>query len=86
MNDINKRLEAKIDKLDERLDSIDKTLVKQEENLKLHMYRTDQNEILIKKVFEELVPVKNHVSLMNNVAKIIVFIGIVVAIYKNLQP
>ena len=42
------RMLDKIDKLDERLDNIDKTLVRQEGHLNEHIRRTEQNEIMIK--------------------------------------
>jgi hypothetical protein len=53
MSDI-KRVEDKLDKLDERLDGLDRTLVKQEENLKEHMRRSDLLE-------KKLIPVETHV-------------------------
>lgn len=61
----------KVDGLDSRLDSVDKTLVKQEENLKLHMYRTDLNEKATAAIVEELKPIKKHVNFWDAAFKII---------------
>lgn len=49
------KLENKMDQVDGRLNSMDKTLVKQEENLKEHIRRTEILE-------NELKPIKKHVS------------------------
>jgi hypothetical protein len=85
MDDIRlKRLENKIDHIAERISSVDKTLVKQHEQLAHHIYRTGQNELMIEKMSTSMVPIKSHVVLMNNIAKIIVFLGVLAAIYKNL--
>lgn len=73
-----KRLESKIDVLGHDLKAIDKTLLRNTLSLEDHMKRTRMIE-------EQLEPVKKHVDLMNNIAKIIVFIGILAAIYKNLR-
>ena len=56
------RIELKIDKLDDRIDSADKTLVKQEENLKLHMRRSDNLEKLIEIQQNRVVPLEKHVT------------------------
>lgn len=64
MDDTLKRLEAKIDKLDDRLDTVDKTLVLQEANLREHMKRSDLLE-------KKLEPVEKHVNAVNTVFKMI---------------
>ena len=69
------RILDKLDKLDDRLNSIDKTLVKQEENLAEHMRRTN---ILEKK----LEPVEDHVKFVKNMGKLIGFLGIIGGIVK----
>lgn len=79
------RIEDKIDKITDRLNDIDKTLVRNTADLENHMKRTEQNETMIKGLQEDLKPVKSHVALMNNIAKIIVFLGVLAAIYKNLN-
>lgn len=75
-----KRLLDKIDKLDERLDSIDKTLVKQEVNLEKHMERTEQNEIMIQELFDKLEPISKHVVQVEAVLKFLGLLSIVVGI------
>lgn len=64
MDELIKRLEAKVDKLDERLDNMDKTLVLQEANLKEHMKRSDLLE-------KKLEPVEKHVHAVNTIFKLI---------------
>lgn len=69
---MDKKLDAiisKIDKLDERLDSVDKTLIKQECNLELHMERTEQNEKMIETIVAELKPVKTNMHYMHGALK-----------------
>jgi hypothetical protein len=72
------KLENKIDLITEKINSIDKTLDRNTVSLEVHIKRTNLLE-------EELKPIKSHVALMNNLAKIIVFLGILAAIYKNLK-
>lgn len=70
MND--KRLEnieASLSKLTDSIHSIDKTLVKQEENLREHMRRTELAENNISKLSSELEPVKKHVVAVNTILK-----------------
>lgn len=69
------RILDKLDKLDDRLNNIDKTLVKQEENLAEHMRRTD----LLEKKFE---PVEDHVKHVTGIGKAIAFIGVIAGIVK----
>lgn len=67
------RVLNKLDKIDDKLNSIDKTLVKQEENLAEHMRRTELLE-------EALKPVEEHVAHMRGIGKAIVYMGILVSI------
>ena len=81
MKDFTKMIEAKLDKLDHRLDSVDKTLVRQEENLKEHMRRTALLE-------EEVQPIKAHVHQLRGAGKFLALassaIGILAVLYKVL--
>lgn len=70
-----KRLEAKVDKLDDRLDSVDKTLILQEANLKEHMKRSDLLE-------KKLEPVERHVNAVNTVFKLIGVVASLATIAK----
>jgi len=64
----------KLDSINSRLNSVDKTLVKQEENLKEHMRRTEllekQQEDLI---HDELVPIKSHIEQVKGISKFLMF-------------
>lgn len=74
------RMLDKIDKLDERLDNIDKTLVRQEANLKEHMRRTEQNEIMIQEMIEQIKPIETHVAMVNGVLKFIGFLSLLLGV------
>jgi hypothetical protein len=91
----NERLELKIDKIDERLDSIDKTLIKQEENLKLHMYRTELAENNLKllkqhidnetaKITDRIQPIQVHVVQVQGIIKLIGILATVIAIVAGI--
>lgn len=60
-----------VNKLDGRLDSVDKTLLKQEENLRLHMYRTELAEKRIEHIEADMTPVKEHVASVSTVFKFV---------------
>lgn len=64
---------AKLDKLDDRLDSVDKTLVKQEANLGEHMRRTALLE-------EDLKPIKKHVGHVEGGLKLLGILSLILGI------
>jgi hypothetical protein len=74
MRDIVERIETKIDKLDEKLHSIDITLVKQEASLDKHIKRTDINEAQLQKFEKEIVPVLNSIKAVKIIFSILTFI------------
>lgn len=76
LNTLNK-LETKMDQVDGRLNSMDKTLVKQEENLKEHIRRTEILE-------SELKPIKKHVTHMEGALKLIGVLTTVVGFISGL--
>lgn len=87
------RVIQQLDKLDERLDSIDRTSVKQEENLREHMRRTalleKQHDMLRTEIHEDLDPIKAHVNQVKGISKFVMaaipIIGAIAgAIYKYL--
>lgn len=84
---LNKILE-KQDKMSEDISDIKLVNIKQEENLRLHMYRTELAEQNIEILKKELVPVKKHVDLINAAVKIIasisILVGIVVGIVETI--
>ena len=73
------RVLNKLDKIEERLGSIDKTLVKQEENLAEHMRRTELLET-------KMEPVEDHVKNVNFLFKImagvVAIVGAIAGIIK----
>jgi hypothetical protein len=73
----------KLDKLDDRLDSMDKTLVKQEANLAEHMRRTEVLEESVEYIRKsELKPIQNHVVMVEGVIKFIGFLSVVLGIIQ----
>lgn len=75
--------EAKIDKILEKIHSIDITMARNTASLEAHMKRTDLLE-------KKLEPVENHVSMINAGVKLLgavgAIIGIFVTLYKLWQP
>ena len=74
------KFENKIDKLDARLDSIEKVQVKQEANLGEHMRRTETAEENINLLREELKPVKKHVAYMEGALKGLGVVSLIVGV------
>lgn len=62
------RLENKLDKLSEKLSSIDKTLVAQHESLKEHIRRTELLE-------KDMEPIKKHVIMIQGGVKFLAILG-----------
>lgn len=77
------KLETMITKLDDRLDSVDKTLIRNTVSLEQHIKRTDMLEAYVKEkdvsIGQELAPIKNHVNMMTNAIKGIIFFCTVIA-------
>ena len=72
------RLEGKIDRLDMRLDAIDITLVKQNEQLAYHIKRTNLLETQVQ-------PVVDHVTFVKVLVKALGVLALVVGILKALS-
>lgn len=72
------RIEDKVDRLGERLSSIDSTLAAQHVSLKAHMRRTE----LLEKALE---PIKSHVSIIEALFKIFGAIGFIVALTSGIM-
>ena len=66
-----KKIDTKIDKIEDHLGKIDVTLAKQHEQLALHIYRTSLAETNINMLREEIKPVKRHVALVDAGLKIL---------------
>lgn len=82
------RILDKLDGLDDKLSTVDKTLVLQEANLREHMRRTDLLEEGVNKLNLDLKPLENHVTYVNNIFKFLGALGAITAfavgIYKSL--
>lgn len=63
-----------------RLDNIEKVLVKQEENLKEHMRRSDSLETLVQQNEAKLVPIQRHINRVDGALKLIGLVGILIGI------
>lgn len=68
-------MDDKFDKIQESLQSIDKTLVKQSAQLEEHMRRTELAEESIKELGQALQPMQRHVALVEGGLKAVVAIG-----------
>lgn len=80
MNVETKKLELKLDKIEERLSSIDVTLTKQASQLEHHIYRTDLAEKHLSMLEQELKPVKRHVAMIDGILKGLGVLSTIVAI------
>jgi predicted nucleic acid-binding Zn-ribbon protein len=69
-----------IERLDSRLDEIDKTLVRQEANLKHHVYRAEANEKRLERIEGDIEPIKAHVSRLNGAFIMVGLTATVIAI------
>lgn len=83
------RLEGKLDKQQEHIHEIDKTLVRNTASLEEHMKRTEMNEEAIELLREELKPVRTHVNHIEGGIKLIglvsLILGVVAAIVAFLN-
>lgn len=68
-----------LEKIDSRLDSIDKTLIKQESNLEHHMARTEANEKMLSVLKDEIKPIISHIDAIKIAIKTIIVLGAVSA-------
>jgi hypothetical protein len=71
------RVIDKLDKLDEKLGSMDNTLIRQEEQLAYHIKRTDLLE-------QKLEPVETHVKRVDGAGKLLGILAIIVGIVGTL--
>lgn len=74
------RMETKIDKLDDRLDSAEKVAIKQEANLEAHMKRSDLLEQSQNDLKESVKPILKVYTIAWGICKIVLAIGAVVSI------
>lgn len=71
------KVEAKLDRIAERLNSIDVTLASQHESLKIHIKRTNLLE-------EKLAPVEKHVAMVHGALKLIGLVAMLAAIGESI--
>lgn len=66
------KVEQKLDLVVEKIEAINITLARQEENLKEHMRRTEIAELHIDKIQSELAPIKEHVIFVSGLTRLTV--------------
>lgn len=76
MDDV-KRFEDKIDKISDKMASMDTTLAKQSVILEEHVRRTNLLE-------EKIEPIEKHVHMVHGVLKFIGIIGVFIAIFEGI--
>lgn len=69
------QVEAKVDKLDSKLDNIEVTMARNTESLIHHEKRTTLNEQHLELLRSEITPIKNHVQAVNTLILLITGIG-----------
>ena len=74
------KLDEKLDKVEERLGSIDVTLAKNTQSLDEHIRRTELAEEAIGLIKEELKPIQKHVTQVHTILQAIGFVSLVVSI------
>lgn len=84
LDELDKKLSDKFDRVEARLDSMDKTLVKQEGNLAEHMRRTELAESAITNLDNDLKPIKKHVAMLQGVLKFIALMATIVGIVAGI--
>jgi hypothetical protein len=88
-NDLFEKLYNKVESLDDKLSNIDKTLVKQETNLELHMKRSDHLEHLVQLQGKRIEPIESHVNGVNYFMRITIgiigLVSVVVGIFTSLK-
>lgn len=71
------RLEDKIDRMSDKITSIDVTLAKQSVILEEHVKRSNLLE-------EKMEPLEKHVHMVNGVSKFLVLVGVLVAVIEGI--
>lgn len=74
-DELTKHILNKLETIDNRLDGMSGTLIKQEENLRYHIERTDLLEEQVALVREELTPIKNVHTTLKLIGKSLLFLS-----------
>lgn len=78
------RIEKKVDKLDERLDSSEKVAIKQEANLEAHMKRGDLLEMSQEDLKNAVKPIIKTYTIVWGISKMVVGIGVISGILATI--
>ncbi len=79
------KLEAKLNKVEDRLDTMDKTMIKQESNLEAHMRRSDLLENSQNDLKEAVKPLLKVYVVAWGITKIVSGLGLVVGILVGIS-
>lgn len=79
-----RELRESLEKINNRLNSIDATLIRQEESLKLHIYRTELLEEAVESIRHDVEPLKKSKNMMEGAFNLLGKIGMVVAILAGI--
>ena len=71
IDNLDVKLDQKLEKLDTYMHSIDKTLIKQNADLEHHIKRTNQLEDQFIKINNRLEPIEDHAKKVSLIAKIV---------------
>jgi chromosome segregation ATPase len=74
------KLDEKMDKVEEKLGSIDVTLAKNTSSLDEHIRRTELAEEAISIIKNEMAPIQKHVTQVHTIFQAIGFVSVVVSI------
>jgi uncharacterized protein YaaN involved in tellurite resistance len=74
------RILTRFDKFEERIDSIDQTLIRQEAHLCEHIRRTHLLEQAYDELRSNLKPIERHISMIEGIAKFFALIAVIVGI------
>lgn len=80
----NERIFNTLDKIQEDISDLKIVSVKQEENLKEHIRRTELAEENIALLRKEVEPVKHHVAVINGALKVIGFISVIIGTFAGI--
>lgn len=78
------KIESRLEKMEDSLNNIDKTLVKQHGELEKHIMRTEINEQMMNALHEEFKPVRKHVSMLEGAFKFVGISATIVAFFVGL--
>ena len=79
------RILDKLDQMDQRLDNIDITLVRQEGQLAEHMRRSLLNEEAVQLLKTQVEPIKDHVKSVNTILKFAGGLAILLAAFESIK-